>query len=146
MLNFFCVDTSRKIKSLLIFLEIHTINDKTRAHYRYLTRTRSALFAFLCLFSGRARAADRISQKAHAANWRSLSARTSPLSSPPPPWPPWWSTACSTTSRSTRMLAFSGAQKLDEQTDVSTGIKILHNPRVSSVWCARDNSLPLLVC
>lgn len=31
-------------------------------------------------------------------------------------------------SRSTR-LGFMGAKKLDEQTDVSTGIKILHNPR-----------------
>lgn len=36
-----------------------------------------------------------------------------------------------TNNRSTR-LGFSGAQKLDDQTDISTGIKIIHNPRVST--------------
>jgi 7 transmembrane sweet-taste receptor of 3 GCPR len=36
----------------------------------------------------------------------------------------------SANSRSAR-LGFSGAQKLDNQTDPSTGIKIIHNPRVS---------------
>lgn len=29
------------------------------------------------------------------------------------------------------LLGFGGAQKLDDQTDISSGIKIIHNPRVS---------------